>query len=380
MGGLAGTLIGSVVGSAGLGAVLGVGSGLALAHRASPPDPAVSGFESWGELMAGPGAMTPERMFLAMNTRPDAYGWAAVPTTQSALGPALAHSTVHGPAYLMLPHDATMAQPPSYAMQQDVSPRAAEAARAFSGFLTRSGIEVVQAVRAWPGLPRAYGTTYRPKVGQNVLARRLAVRVARTTNLHAVLFAGSEPETFTVHFTDNAHMLMAAARRRGTTANQVAGLGSTDQEAHAPHTSARLVAGTAVGASTGALIADSIGVSRVSAVVGGALAGGVIAILSDHGPLPHATTEEGDVAREALHLAESDQIGRVFNIAVWGPTAYYAATKVKNPLVAGALGLGGTMLILGSVKGLITTSALRKRLKAAAARKPATVLTTELTP
>lgn len=392
LGALAGGLAGSPALGAIVGAAAGVGAQVATAGGSKPADAVGSFPESWGELAFGPGPMTPERMFLAMNYQPDQWGWAALPTTQSAMGPALANTppcvpipggqcapgTGFGPAYLMLPANATMAQPPGYAFQQDVSHRAAEAARVLAGHMRRSGIEILQAVRPWPGAPRAYGTTYKPGWGEQPTALRLAKSLANQANLHAVLFAGTEPGTFTIHFTDNPGMLMAAARGMDAQTQQIAGFGDVTEALQnalgGPTASSRLakyvLGGIAGGVAAAYVGQDKKGDVKVAPVILGTGAGLILTRLTDEGPIPASTSIEGDIAHDALAMVDSSQASRLFTIGVWGPATIWAATRAKNPALATLLGVGGAAMIAGSVDGYFKTRALRARLAAAVTRAP----------
>jgi len=418
LGALAGYMVndteGSVAGSF-FGAAAGlITAGIITSEPTAEDDLVVSGlddevgfgpggaipYRSWAELQGGPGPWSMERLFLASQYKPDRFGWAALPSTQSAYGPAFANTpaaipgpggvpqfgTGFGPAYLNMPHDTApgLVTPPSYAYQQDVSPRAAEAARVFSGHLRRRGIEVKHAFFRWPGPARAHGTTYAPSWGEHAAAQRIAKRVAQRANLHAVLFTGSEPGTYTIHFTDNPTVLMAQAQGRGAQTSQIAGVGFLGEESISSATSyaaegldgfGDYILGGLAGATAGAYLAGEK--QRTSGGVAGFLSGIALTWLTDPGPLPPVVTERGDIARDALEMIEDGNVGRVLTMGIWGPAAYWAATEAEHPILAVGLAVGGVGMVAGAARSYARTQRLRSRLEAATKRGPQAKLITE---
>lgn len=195
--------------------------------------------QSWAELAQGPGPHSLERMFLVSNYTPDKYGWAAIPSTASAYGSALANTpaavvlpnnttafgTGYGPAYLQLPHDAAgpLVQPPSYAWQQNTNSRTADAARALARALQGERMYLEVPFRSWPG-GWAHGVTYRPTGLQDRRARRIAKRIAEDANLRALWFDGSSPGTSTIYFTTMPQALLQSVAHRRPKTRRIAGL------------------------------------------------------------------------------------------------------------------------------------------------------------
>lgn len=350
--------IGAVTGAA-LGGVAGVayGTAKAAAENVLGEVGEVVGFlPSYGQLIGGPGAMTPQRMFLAQQFAPDRYGWAMSPAgMQSAYGPALARAGGdHGPAYLRMPYNSALpgssTPPPSTYFQQDVAPRAAEAAGELLRRLESAGHsgEVTQ-------LLNAYGVRF--SGGPEILdaTRKVGATIAKGANLAAVLIRRSE-KSYGLYFTDYPSMLMEASDGE---AERVASLSPDGSETEVKagwlqgagvHYGTALVSGAAAGATLA--IARPSDIPMLPSAAAGAGMGLGVAYLTRARQLPAPPNElpTERIGREAVQKSMAAQTGRWLNLLVWGPGMIAAGYMQPNAV--------GSVLSTTSGAVLMGTSAL----------------------
>lgn len=321
-------------------------------------------FPSYPELIAGPGPMTPQRLFLAQQMTPDRYGWTMQPAgLQSAYGPALAKGPTleggHGPAYLRMPYNATLpgsTLPPSTHFQQDVGPRAAEATSALHRALERVGI------KGHPHrLLNAFGLRFAgsPELVSSI--RQVAGEIARQANLAAVLVA-RHGRQHAVYFTDYPAMLLAQHPQsdriagfdvEGLDDTTVAGTASDWIGGPMAHYGISALSGAAAGLSLA--LARPQDVPRIPAAVGGTVVGLGVAYLTRarkiQAPPGELPTER--VGREAIEAASAGQTGRWLNLLLWGPamiaTGYYQPNAIASvaSTASGAVLMGSSLLDLG---------------------------------
>ncbi len=318
----------------------------------------------YGELIGGPGPWTPERLFAAQQYEPDQYGWAMRPRgLQSAYGPALAQVRGtdtgrlpggHGPAYLMMPYNATLpgsTTPPAGYFQQDVAPRAAEAAAQLRLLLARLGIHG-ESNRILNG----YGVRFRATAAMLGRARQVAGTLAQTANLAAVLVE-RDSGSYAIYFTDYPSMVFQAAQAHGQTADRIAGLEETSGAADssttdwigspAVHYGIAGVSGAAAGASLSFVRPTDI--PLIPATLGGALMGGGIAYLTREQRIPAPPNElpTERVGREAIEASMANQTGRWLNLLLWGPMMVATGYLQPNP-TASVLSVASGAVLVGT--------------------------------
>jgi len=293
---------------------------------------------------------------------PDRFGWAMKPYSQRGIGPALSKSSIHGPAYLTLPHDTTRRgiQPGGRYFQQDVLPRAGEAARVLRNKLSGAGIVQASMPRR---LQNAMGIRFTVQRRNQVnIARRLAANLGRRSNLSAVL-VHRKGNNWAIYFTDVPSMVLSASQKHGMTASQVAGVDSTgaaetEEEVGSSrfeHYGLAILSGTAAGAVVGSR-QKSIG-PEWGAALGAALGTGVAAATYDDIP------EAGPEARKELKRLSSGQPGRLLTIMAWGPLTLagaYAANDT-SPAASVALGAAGTAMIASSAREYAKVRRLKRK-------------------